>query len=96
MRLLWDRLTESSEARLNRIRQIGFLRFCATYAIVFPLCHLLAAGVRVALVGSLAGLDNLPIELIEWTVAGGGVATLFWLAVLLRQRRTEKAGAESR
>jgi hypothetical protein len=93
MRLLWHRLTESPDVRFNRIRQIGFVRFCATYALIFPLCHLLAVGVRAALIRSLAGLNHLPMELLQWSVAGAGVAMIFWLAVLLRQRRTEKAAS---
>ena len=81
MRLLWHRLTESPEARLNRIRQFGFFRFCALYAVVFPGCHLLAACVRAFLIRTGTELGRLPVEIAGWSATGMVVAAAFWLAI---------------
>jgi hypothetical protein len=84
-RFLWDRLGESSDTRLLRIRRLGFLRFCAIYVLVFPLGHAVMAAVRAALVGSTEGLAHLPVEMAGWAAAGMAVAAFFWLLGLPRK-----------
>jgi hypothetical protein len=85
-------MTEPPEERMNRIRQFGYLRFCAVYSAIFPLCHLLASVVRAESTGSSTPLESLLMELVLWSAGGAGIATVFWLVVTLQHRlRAEKA-----
>jgi hypothetical protein len=104
IRLLWHRLGESADARLLRIRRLGFLRFCAIYALVFPIGHGLAAATRAASIGTTAELAHLPVEMGGWSVAGAAVATVLWFAGLRgaklrdpsRVARADQSGGLSR
>lgn len=96
MRLLWHRLTESPETRLQRIRRLGFVRFCALYALVFPACHVLAASLRAWFIGRGLELNRLPLEIAGWSAAGAFVAAACWLAgSLARQPRGEPVPSRS-
>jgi hypothetical protein len=78
IRFLWQRLGESSDARLSRIRRFGFIRFSAIYILVFPLCHAVMAAVRATAIGNPEPLSRLPVEMAGWAAAGLAVATLVW------------------
>jgi hypothetical protein len=86
IRLLWHRLSESTDARLVRIRRFGFLRFCGIYACVFPAAHALTTGLRAALIGTTAEFAHFAAEMVGWSAAGATVASILWFAGLRRAK----------
>lgn len=94
MRSLWHRLSESPQARLLRIRRLGFFRFCALYAVVFPVGHALAVGLRATLIGTVVEFRGLSAEIAGWSAAGALVAASLWLVgTLWRPLREESASS---